>query len=221
MGIFGFVKNYRQGQQQRSFQKCGETLKNLVTTKDQRLEAIEFLIKQGSPAIPYLLQRYEIVIGDHGIQDTKEKEMIMEALLKEKEAAKPYLLECLKTKRRISWPIKILEKAVSRDEFIVALLENLTTEYVFFDENVQERNIEILLALKEVPDVRVMEKAKLLVNSRDEEVRVAALECLEAQAEHSDDARTMILSVLEEPMTDQTTRLHGYVKSMAQRHGWI
>ena len=220
MSLISKFKEYRSDRQKKSAERYGDTLKTVVTTKEQRLEAIEAL--SDGPAeivVPQLLKRFEIIV-DHGIQDNREKEMVLDIILNFKEESKPFLRKALAEQKRISWPLKIAERLFEKSEYLELLLKNLSTEFVGFDESVQERNIEILLALKELHDVRIAEKASHLLKSRDEHVRIAALECLEAQALEDSSARGVISSLLTESVTDENSRFLGLVKAIVTRHQW-
>jgi len=221
VGIFDKFKQYREGQNRKSAESHGLTLKNKVTTKEQRLEAIESLSGMvPEVAFPQLLKRYEIVI-DHGIQDTREKEMIEEIFLKQPESAKPVVREAMSSMARISWPVRLAEKLFPHEEYLALLFASLKMDGVLFDEAVQERNVEILLALKEIEAPGVVERAARLVRTRDEQVRMAALECLEAHALSSPDAKEVFLDLLKEEPSDSNSRLLGLARSIAERHAWV
>lgn len=221
MGLLETWRDFRSNQRTRSFEKMGDVLKNQVTTKEQRLEAIEGLASGGDFALaaPQLLKRFEMVV-EHGIIDKREKERVVELLLEHPEISRPLVSAALRAQKRISWLIKIAEKLYSGDEYLDLLLESLHVEQVLFDETLHERNIELLLALKEISNVKIIDRAKRLVKSRDEPVRMAALECLEAQAKDHDEARKCFLELLAEPETDDNSRFIGLVKAIVARHKW-
>jgi hypothetical protein len=50
---------------------------------------------------------------------------------------------------------------------------------------------------------------------------MAAIECLEAHAATSGDAKTILLELLKETPSDANSRLLGLVRSVAERHAWI
>jgi hypothetical protein len=221
VGLLETWRTYRAGQRSKSFEKMGEVLKKQVTTKEQRWEAIEGLASGGdfAQAAPHLMKRFELVV-DHGIVDKREKERVMEVLLEHKDISRPLVCAAVRSQKRIAWPIKLAEKMLSHEEYLGLLIESLNVEHVLFDETVHERNIEILLALKELSDPRIVERCQILVRSRDEPVRVAALECLESQARESEQARLCFLGLLAEPATDDNSRFLGLVKSIVARHQW-
>ena len=221
MGLLDAWRGYRANQKSKSFEKMGDVLKNLVTTKEQRWEAIEALAGGGDFALaaPQLMKRFELVV-EHGIIDKREKDRVMEILLENKEISMPLVCDAVRTQKRIAWPIKLAEKMLGADEYLNLMLESLNSENVLFDETLHERNIEILLALKELSDARIAERTQVFVRSRDEQVRIAALECLEAQAVTHKEARNYLLSLLAEPLTDDNSRFIGLVKTIVTRHKW-
>jgi hypothetical protein len=220
MGIIQKFKDFRGQQQEKSAQKSGDLLKNKVTTKEQRMEAIESLASMPAKvALPQLMKRFEMVV-DHGIQDNREKEMVEEVFLKHTEDARVLVREAVLTAARVSWPIRLAEKLFQQGEFKALLLQGLNTDAELFNETMLERNVELLLALRDFPDEVVVEKASTLLKGRDEGVRMAALECLEFQARTSEKAKSVVLALLSEPSTDANSRLLGVVKGIVQRYGW-
>lgn len=221
VGILDQWKDYRAKSRHRSYEKMGDTLKNLVTTKEQRLEAIEALAGADDMglAVPQLMKRFELVV-EHGIIDKREKERVFEVLVEHAKISRPLVCDAVKSSKRISWHIKLAEKLLPDAEYQSLLLSSLNIESVLFDEAVHERNIEILLALKEKLTEKAVDPAKILVRSRDEQVRMAALECLEAQASEFESARQCLRELLAEPLTDDNSRFLGLVKAIVTKHNW-
>ncbi len=221
MGLLDTWRDFRANQRGRSFEKMGDLLKNQITTKEQRWEAIEGLASGGDFALaaPQLMKRFELVV-DHGIVDKREKDRVVEILIENSEVARPLVCEAVRKQKRISWPIKLAEKLLAQEQYLDLLLESLNTENVLFDEALHERNIELLLALKEISSPKIVDKARVLVRSRDEQVRMAALECLEAQAREHEQARQCFIELLAEPLTDDNSRFIGLVKAIVARHNW-
>lgn len=221
MGLLEKWRDFRTSQKARSLEKMGDLLKNQITTKEQRMEAIEGLASAGdfTLAAPQLIKRFEMVV-EHGIVDKREKERVVELLLEHPEIARPLVREAVRSQKRISWLIKLAEKLFSAEDYLELLMEALHVEQVLFDETLHERNIELLLALKETSSAKIVAKARQLVKSRDEPVRMAALECLEAQAKEHVEARQCFLELLAEPETDDNSRFIGLVKSIVSRNKW-
>ncbi len=217
-----FLKKFFSSESKfKSYEKSGEVLKNPVTTKEQREEAIDALEKVSPEfAIPQLLKRFEIVV-DSGIIDTREKERCMKIIVSHREHAKELIKINLSSKKRISWQMKIAEKIFDENEYKDILIKNLNTDMQVFDEDVLERNTEILLALKELSDEKIVDIAQKFLQSRDEHVRMAALECLEEQASHIQQAKQIILDLLLQTPNDDNSRFLGVATEVAKKHGWI
>ncbi len=220
MGIFDKFRSYREDKQRDTAERYGTKLKTVLTTKDDRLEAIESLRKmQPEIAIPQLIKRFEMVV-DHAIQDMREKELVCEILLEHKDVSKPHVREALTRARHIGWPIKLAERIFSQDEFLDLLIDNMKDNTVEFDEIGLDRNIEIMLALKDIQHEKIVPKALPFLKTRDDNLRMAAVECLEAQGETSAQARAAIIELAKEQSNDDNSRFMGLVKGIVQRHNW-
>lgn len=215
------LKFFSSGDKKKSYDKYGDVLKKKMTTKEQRLEAMEALEKlPPEHSVPQLLKRFEMGV-DSGLQDTREKERCLESIAKHKEKAQGFVKEFIQTQHRISWPIKIAEKIFSKEEYLGLLLESLNSDTAIFDEDSLERNVEILLALKDIKDERIVDKAVEFLSSRDENVRMSALECLEEQATEFTRAKSIILDLMKTPPTDDNSRFLGVVQSIVKKHNWV
>ncbi|MES2615616.1 MAG: hypothetical protein V4591_09395 [Bdellovibrionota bacterium] len=219
MGFFD--KFFSSRTEPKSYDKHGDVLKKVMTTKDQRSEAIEALAKLAPElSIPQLLKRFEMVL-ESGLIDTREKEQCMKIIVTHGEKAQEYIREAIKTKKRLAWPIKIAEKIFSQEAYVALLLENLNLNMEVFDEDILERNSEILLALREIHDERIVQVAQEFLSCRDENVRMAALECLENQASAIEKAKEIILNLIKMPVTDDNSRFIGVVNEITKKHNWI
>jgi hypothetical protein len=215
-----FEKLFKSNTKPKNYDKYGDVLKKQMTTKDQRLEAIEALeTLPPESSVPQLVKRFEMVV-DSGLIDTREKEMCMNIIVTHGENSKPFIYEALKIQKRIAWLIKIAEKIFTREEYVNLLLENLSQDMEFFDEDVLARNEEILLALREIHDVRIVQRAKEFLSCRDETVRMAALECLENQASQIQQAKEIIMGLVDIPLTDDNSRFIGVVNEITRKHNW-
>ncbi|MBX9703229.1 MAG: hypothetical protein K2X39_03660 [Silvanigrellaceae bacterium] len=204
------------------YDKYGDVLKKTPTTKEQREEAIEALSDLPPEfAIPQLLKRFEIVV-DHGLLDIKEKEKCLKIIVGFGEKAKSFIVDSLKSKKRISWQIKIAEKIFSPEDYLTLLIENMSLNMAEFDEAALERNIEILLALKEIKNIKIIPLASSYFKCRDEGVRMAALECMEEQVDVDEQQVKDILLNLakQEKYSDDNSRFLGLLDVIIARHGW-
>jgi hypothetical protein len=205
---------------QKSYTKYGDILKKTATTKEQRLEAIDVLENLSADlAVPELLKRFELVV-ESGLQDTKEKEYCLNAIIKHSVKAQPYVTQYIQTKKRLAWVIRISEKIFSKDEHINLLLNSLAFDFVEFDDDAMERNLDILHALKEFQDPTIASKISKFLNSRDDDTRLAALECLESQAETDTQARAIILNLAQNHANDINSRFMGAVTHIIEKHHW-
>lgn len=220
--VFGLFFGNKTERIQKAAEKHGNTLKNKVTTKEQRLEAIDALlaITQADVAIPQLMKRFHIVV-DSGIQDKREKEICADQIVQFGTAAHTHVEAALKQAERVAWPIKIAERLFDRERFVDLLIQSLGREFVAFDDHANNRNIELILALKDHADEKIVDAVAGFLKSRDESVRMAALECLESQGTQSQRARQMIRDLLlnEEPR-DDNSRFLGVVRQIVDKSGW-
>ncbi len=219
MGFFD--KFFSVDSKSKSYDKYGDILKKTLTTKDQRLEAIDALEKlPAEKSIPQLLKRFELVV-DSGLLDNREKEMCMKIIISHANKAQDFIREAILSKRRLAWPIKIAEKIFPQEQYILLLLDNLNSSMEVFDEDALERNSEILLALREIHDERIVQKANEFLSCRDDSVRMAALECLEEQASAISRAKEIILSLVNTTLNDDNSRFIGVVNEIAKKHNWV
>lgn len=170
--------------------------------------------------IPELLKRFEIVL-ESGLQDVKEKELCVQAIVKHGEQAKPYIENYLQTQKRLAWVIRIAEKIFQKNELLSLLLLNLKTDVAEFDDDVMERNLDLLFALKDFQDPNITQKVSRFLSSRDDDTRLAVLECLEAQAETDPEARKIILNLAQNAANDMNSRFMGAVTHIVKKHHWL
>lgn len=219
--VLSFFSRMRESRKQKALAGYGNVLKNKVTTKEQRLEAIEALLEYSDAelVIPQLMKRFSIAV-DSGIQDKREKEICAEKILSFADAAKPFVRHEVVHGARVSWPLQMSEKLFSPDEYLDLLLEVAQTSVAPFDDTANQRRVEVVLALKEIVDGRIVDAVRPFLEERDESLRMAALECLEKQAETDERAREMIVGLLSKEESDDNSRFLGVVRSLAAKNGW-
>lgn len=216
-----FNRLFKSNSKPKSYDKYGDVLKKVMTTKDQRAEAIEILERlPAEDAIPQLLKRFEMVV-DSGLLDNREKENCMKIIVSHGEKAKSFIEQALSSQKRLAWPIKIAEKIFEKEYYRDLLLKNLNTDMEIFDEDALARNEEILLALRELQDEKIVVLVKPFLLSRDENVRMAALECMETQAQQIPQAKDTILELSKVPLTDDNSRFLGVVHDIISKHHWL
>jgi hypothetical protein len=223
MGLFDKFKSMKENNQKKSAEKSGDVLKNKVTTKDQRMEAISHLLSLPAQiAAPQLLKRFEMTV-DHGIQDNREKEACLEFLVENPDHSKELIVTALKNRKKVAWPLKVAEKLFSTEEFTALVRESLSMETALFDDDEIEKNIDLLLALKEYPTEAAILQIEKFLTARDEPLKIATIECLEAHAHKFPAAKAL----LEEYSTklqstaalDGNSRLAGLVLGIVTKLG--
>ena len=218
MGLFSSISNYRKNRRFKSFEKLGAVLMNSHTTKDQRNEAIDALAK-GNPEeiIPQLLKRFELVV-DHGLQDQKEKERVFELIKSHGDAGRDYAVNGIKKARRITWFMKLCKHFLSEDEFVELLVSMLEPEASSFDDMAHEKNREILLNLKDFPKESLLVVIEPFLEHRDNDIQMAALECLEGMASSLKAAQDKVKELASMELNDDNSRFVGQVQSILKRH---
>src|ERR671921_526851 len=105
--MFGSVKDYFDGRKTKRVERAAKLITNAKAIRDDRWAALEFLahgLDNAEEALPALLPRFEYSL-EHGINDTREKELAMKGIVRQGERAIPYVKEWLQKTSRIAWPI--------------------------------------------------------------------------------------------------------------------
>jgi len=184
VGIFSKMSNWSSDRKDKKVAKSISTLKNPKAIKDDRWMAIMFFeeLENAAVAVPALLNRFDYSI-EHGIQDTREKEATLEAVLSYGEDALEHIQTKLTTTTRIAWPIKALNKLGSDEQVIEVLKESLDFGDIAFDQSKVDKNYDILCYLREYKIPNFAEKVAGLLKDHDERVRLAAVEVILEQDE--------------------------------------
>ena len=220
MGFFDFFSGSK-GPSDSKIAKSAEIAKNAKAIRDDRVAAIEFLaqdVDDASKAVPALLPRFEFSL-EHGINDTREKETVMEGITRHGDKAIPFVLEYLKSTTRIAWPIKILKALGKSDDHVVeCLISTLNYQDVSFDQAQTDKNYDILCHLADYKKPGLAEKIIHFRKDPDERVRYATAEVLMEQ----DQAE--VSSLLEEFLADATpdnSRIRQTVIRKYLENGWV
>ena len=184
MGLLQRFRAYQQRNYQRRIAKATKTVQNSKAIREERWAALEYLCGVDTPedAVPALLERFEYSL-EHGINDTREKELAMEGILKFNEKALPFVAEKLSKSTRIAWPIKMLKVLGSRESVRDALQEALNFDDVAFDQAAVDKNFDILCYLRDYKLGNFTSRLQRFLEDPDERVRFAASEALIEQEE--------------------------------------
>lgn len=183
MGIFDGISDYFKGQKKKKIERAGKVIKNAKAIRDDRWASLEYLandVNDPEVAVPLLLERFEFSL-EHGINDTREKELAMKGIVKYKERAIPVVKSWLQTTNRIAWPIKVL-KELGQEQVVVDCLKSaLDFGDVSFTQHIVDKNYDILCYLRDYQIPESVEQISHFLNDPDERVRYAAAELLISQ----------------------------------------
>ena len=179
MGLFSSFKEYKSGRQEKRLHRAEAVITNPKAIKDDRWSMIMFLRDLGEveKAVPILLKRFEYSL-EHGINDTREKEAVLEAITSYGTDALSVVREYLLVTNRIAWPIKTLKALGDEDQVVEVLKSALDFGDIAFDQAKVDKNYDILCYLIDYPVPGFAEKLAHFLNDNDERVRYAAAEVL-------------------------------------------
>jgi HEAT repeat protein len=218
MGLFDKFKAMGKGRDEKRVASALAKIKNPKAIREDRVAAIDAMAHLGdaATAVPILLQRFEYSL-EHGINDTREKESCMDAVVGYGPEALPHVKDHLLKTTRIAWPIKILKALGEEKQVIEILKEALDFGDVSFDQAKVDKNYDILCYMVEYKLPGFTDKLAHFTNDPDERVRFAATEALIEQ----DDPR--VPELLERFIGDdssENTRLRKSVIEAFFKHRW-
>ncbi len=217
--MFGSIKDFFDGRKSKRVEKASKIITNAKAIRDDRWAALEFVandVEDVAEAVPALLQRFEYSL-EHGINDTREKELAMKGIVRFGEKAIPLVKDWLKTTTRIAWPIKVLNQLGQESVVAVCLKSALDYGEVSFTQHVVDKNYDILCYLRDFQLGSDVDKIAHFLNDSDERVRYAAAEVLIAQQSGE------IKSKLEPFLVDESSenrRIRGAVAQFFVQKGW-
>lgn len=196
MGLLDKYRDYQDSRRRRRIEKAIKLTKNAKAIREDRWGAIAFLAEEvddPAEAVPALLNRFEYSL-EHGINDTREKEMTLKGLVKHGEAALPFLKDWLRSTSRIAWPIKAIKEIGSEEIIVDTLKHALVFDDVSLNQAAVDKNYDILCYLREFSLEGYIKEIAHFLNDADERVRFAAAEVLIEQG--SDEVRDYLKAFL-------------------------
>jgi len=200
MSLFGKLKDFQDSRKEKKIAKNIRVIKNSKAIREDRVAALSFFKNLDEPQIATeaLLQRFEYSL-EHGINDSREKELALDGILRHGEVVLPIVREHLQKSNKIAWPIKILNK-VSSDAVVAETLRSvLNYEDVSFDQQIVDKNYDILCYLADYQIEGLADQLKHFLQDPDERVRFAVVEVLVRQKDVG------IQSLLEGFLLDTTS----------------
>jgi HEAT repeat protein len=195
--------------------KHAERAANKRAQAIDRWEAIQALAAAGSSeAVEALLVRFTFYV-EPSITDQDEKDAAFAGILRAGDEALGPVTAFLRKAESISWPLKILDQLAPAPAVVGKLLDVLSemdTEY----ERDPQRKIQVLSALEERTDPRIVEAVERFLADANETVRFTAVGAVLAQAE-AERARERIVDCLcdEESVRVRNRILQGFIE-----RGW-
>ncbi len=217
--MFGSFKEYFDGRKSKRVEKAAKIITNAKAIRDDRWAAIEFVandVKNVDEAVPALLPRFEYSL-EHGINDTREKELAMKGIVRFGEAAIPFVKDWLKTTTRIAWPIKVLNQ-LGQDAVVIDCLKSaLDMGEVSFTQHAVDKNYDILCYLRDYQLHNEISQISHFLKDPDERVRYAAAEVLIAQ--DSSEVKSRLEPFLADD-SSENRRIRGAVAQLFTNKGW-
>ena len=179
MALFGFLGKRSEGG---SLKKHSERATNKRAQAIDRWESIQALIQMGNAeSVEALLPRFGFYV-DPSITDQDEKDAAFAGIVSAGECAIAPVSAYLRRADSIAWPLKMLDALCTKEDVIARLLEALAamdTEY----ERDPQRKIDIIVALEERHDSRVVGAVLRFLQDANETVRFSAVGTILAQQE--------------------------------------
>lgn len=219
MGLLARISDYFSNRRVKRIEKAGKLVKNAKAIREDRWAALQFLaedLTEADQAIPHLLPRFEYSL-EHGINDTREKELALKGIVRFKEASIPYIRSWLQTTNRIAWPIKVL-KEIGQDDIVTETLKSaLNFKDVSFDQAAVDKNYDILCYLREYQLPEYVGQISHFLKDADERVRFAAAELLIAQ--QTDAIRDSLSPFLADSSAENRRLRQAVIQAFVDR-GW-
>ena len=217
--MFGSVKDFFDGRKSKRVERAAKIITNAKAIRDDRKAAIEFVandVANVEEAVTALLPRFEYSL-EHGINDTREKELAMKGIVRFGEEAIPFVRDWLKSTTRIAWPIKVLNQ-LGQDQVVVDCLKSaLDFGEVSFTQHAVDKNYDILCYLRDYQLHDEISQIAHFLKDADERVRYAASEVLIAQ--DSEKVKPLLEPFLSDD-SSENRRIRGAVSQLFVDKGW-
>lgn len=215
MGLFGLFgsKSAADG-----VRKHAERLGNKRAQAPDRWDSIKALAAMKTPeAVEALLVRFTIY-SDPSITDQEEKDYAFQSICDAKEVAIAPVRAFMTKADSLGWPLKIFDKLLPEEGFVSEMLDylaRLDTEY----ERDPEKKLQVLGALEERRDPRIVDAVSRFFEDVNESVRFMAVGAALAQApvEGSDLLRDALAKLL---VTEDSLRIRTRVLDAFAERGW-
>lgn len=200
MNLLHYVRDLFVSRSPSKDERNANLVKNPKAIKEDRWAALQYFEDHPDReiALKALLPRFDYSL-EHGILDTREKDLALKGVSKFGKDVIPLVAVRLKETNRIAWPIKILKSLGDESIVVRALLDALSLGDTTFDEAAKDKNYDILCHLV---DYKLSKDQWSLitpfVSDSDERVRFATVEVLMEQD------FDIVAPLLEKYLSDET-----------------
>ena len=219
MGLLSKYRDFQDNRKHKRIEKAKKLVINAKAIREDRMAALSFLaeaVEDCQAAVQALLPRFNYSL-EHGINDSREKELAFKGIVRFGGDALPLVVDWLKQTTRIAWPIKVV-KEVGDDKTVVECLKSvLNFNDVSFDQAAVDKNYDILCYLRDYPLQGFYKDIAHFLNDVDERVRFAAAEALIAQKDA--DVRTHLEPFFQD-LSSENRRLRSAVIQLYVEQGW-
>jgi len=223
--MMSFIETWKQRRLESKIAKYAHYLTQKTSSKEGRVQAMEFLRDIGSPeAITALLQRFRLTIPEL-TQDEEEKDYVCSLIKNFGVVAKGPLLHFIQHHDEVMKPLDLLGRLVSPDEMVDILIEQIKDVRELYSAMKTIKVVEVLRYLARFTSLKLVELGLSIITTiDDDEVILAAIEMLEHQAD--DKVRVPLLELAAQPETtmriairiaDMFVNLHWSIKGVAAR----
>ncbi len=172
---------------------------------ENRQKAIEQLRELGTDeAIRTLLLRFTLRI-EPGITDDEDKERVVEIIRDFGERAVGPLKEFLQSRDEIAFPLRALKELVAEKDVIDTVCDILDKAALEYARD-PEKRIQLMRHLRDHKDPRIVETSLKFIEDMADDVKIAALEAIEAQGP-DDRAREPIIHALLKAHEESNNRV--------------
>lgn len=203
MALFGLFGKKSEGA---PLKKHGERATNKRAQAIDRWESIQALIQIGSAeAVQALLPRFGFYV-DPSITDQDEKDAAFAGIVAAGDCAIAPVEDYLKRAESIAWPLKMLDALCSTGDVVSRLVEilgDMDTEY----ERDPQRKIDMIVALEERRDPRVVNCVMRFLQDANETVRFSSVGTIFAQ----DEPEAALGALVECYLADESMRVRNRI----------
>lgn len=180
-----------------------------------RVNACYKLYEMGTPAaILALLDRFTITVSP-SVQDDEEKEQVLSWIVGFGEKSVDPLKRFLKGQRQVYWPVRAL-KEIQPHQKLVATLTDILRHHWEHPPASPEPKAQLIQALSGLHSRELEETVRLFVESRDDDVCLAALDYLMGLGEEA--ARETALQVYVD--SEDRPRIRFWILDRLVEKGW-